>query len=45
MIRAGVSQTVAMSITGHKTASMFNRYNITNQGDRREALRRRAAHE
>jgi integrase len=44
MIRAGVPQTVAMSITGHKTVSMFNRYNITNQDDRREALRKTAAH-
>jgi acyl-CoA thioesterase FadM len=44
MIRAGVPQTVAMSITGHKTVSMFNRYNITNQEDRREAVRRTAEH-
>ena len=29
-----------MSITGHKTVSMFNRYNITGQ----EALRRTAEH-
>ncbi len=44
MVRAGVPQTVAMSITGHKTVSMFNRYNITSHDDRREALRRTAAH-
>ena len=42
MVRAGVPQTVAMSITGHKTVSMFNRYNITSQEDRRDALRRTA---
>jgi len=44
MVRAGVPQTVAMSITGHKTVSMFDRYNITSQEDRREALRRTAEH-
>jgi len=36
--RAGVPETVAMSITGHKTTSMFQRYNITSQEDQRKAL-------
>jgi integrase len=40
MIRAGVPQTVAMAITGHKTDSMFRRYNITTADDKRDALRR-----
>jgi integrase len=40
MIRAGVAQTVAMAITGHKTDSMFRRYNVTSPDDKREALRR-----
>jgi integrase len=41
MIRAGVPQTVAKSITGHKTDSMFNRYNISSSDDKRRALRLR----
>lgn len=44
MIRAGVPQTVAMSISGHRTIAMFNRYNITSQDDKREALLRTEVH-
>jgi hypothetical protein len=44
MIRAGVPQTVAMSISGHRTVSMFHRSNITSDDDKREALRRTEAH-
>jgi integrase len=36
--RAGVPENVAMSIAGHKTTSMFQRYNITSQEDQRKAL-------
>ncbi len=38
MTRAGVSETVAMKITGHKTNAMFRRYNITSQEDMTKAL-------
>ncbi len=44
MIRAGVSQAVAMTISGHKTSSMFQRYNVTSAADQVEALKRTAAH-
>jgi integrase len=40
MTRAGVSEKVAMSISGHKTIAIFKRYDIVDESDRREALRR-----
>ena len=44
MIRASVPQAVAMSISGHKTVSMFIRYNITSNTDKLDALKKTAAH-
>jgi integrase len=38
LIRAGVPRGVAMSITGHKTEHTFERYNITDGADIRDAL-------
>lgn len=43
LIRAGVSQKVAMELTGHLTPSVFERYNITDDRDRRDAVAKLAA--
>jgi integrase len=40
MIRAGVPEKIAMQISGHKTASMLWRYNITDARDIQDAGKR-----
>jgi hypothetical protein len=37
-VRAGVPESVAMSITGHRTRAVFDRYDIASQRDKRAAL-------